>query len=442
MASLASTPPFSWIAQYTRWLHTRWPAGKVEKLPEVREDGSTNVPGIYVVGDLTGVPLLKFSSDTGARAVQTISQERQFHPGALDDGVDIAIIGSGVSGLAAAIEAKNRGLSYVLYEAQQPFSTIANFPKGKPIFTYPTDMTPEGEVQFSTEIKEDLLDELEGFRSRHDVEITSSRIEKISLKGKALQCFDGKGRVACTARRVIVAIGRSGNFRKLGVPGEDRDKVSNRLHDPKDYCGKNVLVVGGGDSAMEAAIALAVCGARVTLSYRKKEFSRPKPDNIKKLQALAEQPDAPMAIESPTSERVTTAASSEMRGDAPAGKVDLLMASGVQEIGESDVRIKTESGGEKTIPNEAVFLMIGREAPLDFFRRSGINISGEKNAKFWASFAAVIAIFFFLYQWKKPGTFIPLAEWLQSVNFFPFGLGDWWQSLGRPSPTLRPFPAR
>ena len=74
---------------------------------------------------------------------------------------------------------------------------------------------------------------------------------------------------------MIVGIGRSGNFRKLGVPGEQLDKVFNRLHDPVDFCDKDVLVVGGGDSALEAAIAIAQCGGRVTVSYRKPEFSRP-----------------------------------------------------------------------------------------------------------------------------------------------------------------------
>jgi NosR/NirI family nitrous oxide reductase transcriptional regulator len=106
----------NWIARYAHWIHTMWPAGTVEKLPDAREDGTTAVPGVRIVGDLTGIPLLKFSSDTGARAVQAIAAERGFASGPREDGgiVDIAIIGAGVSGMAAALEAKKAGLSFAI----------------------------------------------------------------------------------------------------------------------------------------------------------------------------------------------------------------------------------------------------------------------------------------------------------------------------------------
>ena len=113
---------------------------------------------------------------------------------------------------------------------------------------------------------------------------------------------------------MIVAIGRSGNFRKLGVPGEDLDKVYNRLFDPKEFAGKNALVVGGGDTALETAIALSTSGAHVTLSYRRKEFARAKPENIEKVEMLVRDATADVQVEKPTSERVTTAMTSGMRG--------------------------------------------------------------------------------------------------------------------------------
>ena len=140
------------------WLHTRWPAGTVERLPEVGADYSTAVPGVYIVGDLTGVPLLKFSADSGARAVQTIALDPRFTESQKSKAAgvkDLVIIGAGVSGMAAALEAKKRGLDSVVYEATQIFSTVANFPKAKPIYTYPKEMTPAGDLQFH------LLDELE-----------------------------------------------------------------------------------------------------------------------------------------------------------------------------------------------------------------------------------------------------------------------------------------
>lgn len=265
----------NWIASYTHWLHTMWPAGTVEKLPEVREDGTTAVPGVRVVGDLTGVPLLKFSSDTGARAVNAILAEPDFIKtrGSDPEVLDVGIVGAGVSGVAAAIQAKKAGLTFRIFEATEIFSTVANFPKGKPIYTYPTDMTPAGDLQFKAEVhpKEELLETLEAKRKAAGVEVTFARIEGIERGGGVLLLHHGDKKTVTRARRVIVAIGRSGNHRRLGCPGEDLDKVFNRLYDPKEFAGRQVLVVGGGDSALETAIALGTAGAHVSLSYRKKE---------------------------------------------------------------------------------------------------------------------------------------------------------------------------
>ena len=170
---------FGFLKRYMHWLHTRWPSGVVEKLPEMNEDGSTAVPGLYIVGDLTGIPLLKFSSDTGARAVQTIASDSGFERRSHRDGVrDLVIIGGGVSGMAAGIEARNRGLDFVLLEAAERFSTVVNFPKAKPIYTYPTDMVPAGDLQFSdrADVKERLLDELEE---------RTADIEPVCLRGRS-----------------------------------------------------------------------------------------------------------------------------------------------------------------------------------------------------------------------------------------------------------------
>ena len=199
--------------------------------------------------------------------------------------------------------------------ATQPFSTVANFPKAKPIYTYPTELKLEGGLQFTKDVKEPLLEEMEEQRKAAGIEFTEARIERLEEHGKEILLHHGDNAKTVTrARRVIVAIGRSGNHRKLGCPGEDLDKVFNRLYDPKDFTGKNVLVVGGGDSAMECAIALAGSGAKVTVSYRKPEFARPKPENVEKLKMLERDPRASVQVERPSSERVTTAFTSEMTG--------------------------------------------------------------------------------------------------------------------------------
>jgi NosR/NirI family nitrous oxide reductase transcriptional regulator len=437
---------------YARWLHTMWPAGTVEKLPLVNPDGSTNVPGLYIVGDLTGIPLLKFSADTGARAVMTIAADPAFQRmragqpevhapipevvdgydaavigDAGDDGgwisagahsyplpqepgpepapmgpdiFDLVILGAGISGMAAALEAKKRGLRFAILEATEPFSTIVNFPRQKPIYTYPTDMKPAGDLQFTAQVKEPLVDEIRA--QTRDIQPMMARAEKVVRKGRLLEVVI-PDQPSLIARRVIVAIGRSGNFRKLGVPGEDRDKVYNRLHDPKEFAGRNVLVVGGGDSALECAIACAQCGANVIVSYRKKEFSRPKPDNVERLEKLRVDPMADVAVEHPTSERVTTSAGAFLGEHRKAGSIRLLLGSAVKQIEGSSVTITDEKGVTKAWPNDVVFTMIGREAPLDFFRRSAVAIAGETRPLGWILLAAFLLFCTALYNWKSGG---------------------------------------
>jgi len=178
-----STVHASWnpLKRYTRWLHTMWPAGVVEKLPEVNADGSTRIDGVYIVGDLTGIPLLKFSSDTGARAVQTILKDPAFRRTESNDALDLVIIGAGVSGMAAALEAKKNNLKFQVLEASEAFSTIVNFPRAKPIYTYPTEMTPAGDLQFHAQVKEPLVEELRA--QTRGIEPRPARCERVVRTG-------------------------------------------------------------------------------------------------------------------------------------------------------------------------------------------------------------------------------------------------------------------
>jgi thioredoxin reductase/ferredoxin len=416
----------SLIGRYAHWLHTRWPAGTVEKLPEIRDDGTTAVPGVRIVGDLTGVPLLKFSSDSGARAVRAILAEPDFsgeRAPADPQLLDVAIVGGGVSGIAAAIEAKKAGLSFAVFEASEVFSTVANFPTGKPIYTYPTGMTPAGDLQFRTEVhpKEQLLEDLEARRKAAGVDVTFARIERISRQDGVL-LLHSEDRKTVRARRAIVAIGRSGSHRRLGVPGEeDSDRVFNRLYDPKEFVGQQVLVVGGGDSALETAIALGTAGAHVTLSYRKKQFARPKLENVEMVRMLERNPSAPVAVEEPSSERVTTSTGDFMKaaGEHPPGSVRLALATQVVRIEPRRVILKDESGREVDLPNDVVFTMLGREAPLDFFRRSGIPIRGEWKPATYAAFGAFFLFCVFLYNWKANGA---VNQYFQAHHLFPYNV--------------------
>ncbi len=421
---------FGLIKKYTRWLHTQWPAGIVEKLPEVGEDYSTNVPGLYIAGDLTGIPLLKFSSDSGARAVMNILRDENFRQRRQDlkgpDILDLVIVGAGVSGMAAALEAKKNGLRFEILEATEPFSTIINFPRGKPIYTYPTDMVPAGELQFTKDVKEPLVEEIKEETLGRGIQPKIQRVEKVVNRGGYIEVVIPDG-VNLKALRAIVGIGRSGSFRMLGVPGEDKDKVFNRLHDPKDFEGKNVLVVGGGDSALETSIAIARAGGNVTHSYRNEEFSRPKPENVENLKMLMADPMADVSVETPSSERVTTSTGGFMPGEHKPGKIELLMKSRVKNIGDSEVTLIDRDGKEITIPNDAVFTMIGREAPLDFFRRSGVKIKGELGAKGISLMMLFILFCVFVYNWKAGGSLTMLFE---ENKWFPFNLPALFGSLG------------
>lgn len=416
------------IASYTRWLHTRWPAGAVEKLPVTGENGLTNLPGVRIAGDLSGIPLLKFSSQTATNAVRAILQEPDFlkRDTSQPDVLDLAIVGGGVAGISAAIEAKKANLRYAIYEATQLFSTVVNFPKAKPIYTYPTELKLQGGLQFQATVKEALLEEMEAQQRAAGIEPIAARIERLERSGNLLVLHHADGKTT-RAHRVIVAIGRSGNFRKLGCPGEDFDKVYNRLFDPKECAGREVLVVGGGDTALETAIAVAACGGKVTLSCRKKEFARPKPENVEKLQMLVKDPAAQVAVERPTSERVTTAANSYMRGDKAPGSVQLLMETTVQKIETNSVTLRDAAGQSLTIPNDVVFTMLGREAPLDFFRRSGIPIRGEWSAKAGLSFLVFFAFCSFVYIWKASSH---LNQLFQRNHWFPFNVPGWLHSMG------------
>ena len=390
------------VSRYHHWLHGQWPDAEVEKLPVSQANGETNIAGTYIVGDLTGVPLLKFSADTGAKAIKSIIAESSFqNRKAQADVADVIIIGGGVSGYSAAIAAKEAGINFKLIEANTPFSTINNFPHGKPIYTYPTEMTPSGKLQFSQDVvdKESLLSHLHQSATEHQISPEIANVSHIERKSGLLHAVLENGE-RLLAHRIVVAIGRSGNYRKLNVPGEELEKVSNRLIDPSQYQDKKLLIVGGGDSALEAAISCANNHAEVTLCHRKAEFSRPKAENVEQLQNLVEN-----------------------------GKVELKMSTQVSKIDADSVELNDSSGNRETLANDKVLLATGREAPLDFFRRSKIKISGESTFSGWVAFALFFIALCALYDWKSYGFLNSFWSTFDYPNNVPELLGDindWW----------------
>jgi NosR/NirI family transcriptional regulator, nitrous oxide reductase regulator len=358
------------LHKYAHWLHGKWPAGVPEPLPEQQTDGSTTLPGVFIVGDLTGIPLLKFALDSGARVAERCCAEiKKNNKNSAD--YDVIILGGGVAGMAAAIACAKNNVRFTVVEAAQPFNTIANFPAGKPIFTYPTAMTPNGALQVSAENKETLLSELQQQISTVNIPMIRGAASHVSQDNQVTTVHI-KEQKSITAHKVIIALGRSGNFRRLQVPGEELAHVTNRLHDPKIYAGKALVVVGGGDSALEAAIACADAGARVTLIHRSGDFSRAKAENAALVQQYADQ------------QRLT-----------------ILLSTQINAVTEQQVTLNNG----KTIAADVVLVLIGREPPLDFFRRSGIGIRGELSwrTKSWLVFFLLLMTG--LYAWK--GWIIP-----------------------------------
>src|SRR5262245_2231305 len=400
-----------YLARYLDWLHLRWPAGAVEPLPEVAADGSTRVPGLYIAGDLTGIPLLKFALDSGAKVARTIARDlgrdpdRPGEPAPFgrpaetsEPGLDLVILGAGVSGMAAAVEAARLELRFEVIEDNEPFATLVNFPRAKPIYTYPHAMTPAGTLQVSADVKEALIAELRAQVARAAIHPVAGRAERVTRAASGLAVELAGGRTI-TARRVLIAIGRSGDFRRLQVAGEDLPKVFNRLHDPGDFAGRKVLVVGGGDAGLETAVALAEAGAAVTLSCRSPSLTRPKHDNRERLARQLDDPARGLALKLGT--RVRSIAEHEVE----------LEAAGRTPGGPEPAR--------ERLANDVVFTMIGRRPPLDFLRRSGVAIAAEMTPRRWTALGLFLAFCAWLYDWKSGGAMSAL--WYRQ-HWFPTNL--------------------
>lgn len=359
---------------YFPWLQKSNPTGTVDQFPELRDGFETTVSDLYCVGDLTGIPLIKLAADSGCELMDQLAEDEQFareREANNDDSIyDLVIAGAGPSGISAAIHAKEKGYTHLVLESSQKFNTIVNFPTGKPIYVTPEDQPFKSKLTFSDGNKESLLEELHDDIAGMDLPIREGETVKRVIKENGYFTVES-AQDSYKALRVIVAIGKTGNARQLGVPGDKLPKVFTRLIDPGEHEDQDVLVVGGGDSALEAAVALARNGNRVTHSYRKAEFSRPKEHNVDAFNQQVEQ-----------------------------GNITPIFESNVKEIREEDVVLTTKEG-EKTLPNQAVFGLIGTEFPIRFFKRSGIRMEGEKRLADWVSNAALVLFAGLLYFGKK-----------------------------------------
>lgn len=248
-------------------------------IPVLTPEFETSAPGIFIAGELGGMGLIRNAIEQGRRAIAIIARRVRQAPAAGSDVLDVVIIGCGPAGISASLGAIEQNLSFVTLDQSRLGGTVAHFPRGKLVMTAPAILPLVGEVHFREVSKEDLLafwvDVIgkSGFQPRFEEQVTA-----IVRKGEFFDVTSSKG--SYRSRTVLLAIGRRGTPRRLNVPGEQRTKVVYRLVDPEQYAGQHVLVVGGGDSALEAAWRLAEQpDTDVTLSYRGDAYSRARSKN-------------------------------------------------------------------------------------------------------------------------------------------------------------------
>jgi thioredoxin reductase (NADPH) len=310
-------------------------------LPEVNPNFETNVPGVFIAGELGGMGLIRNALIQGTEAVQAIAKRNKRAPGKR---LDVLIVGAGPAGMAASLTAKSMNLTYRTIEQDSLGGCVFKYPRGKLVMTAPVELPLVGRFHFRQTSKEALLKVWTEIMQTQQLRIqTNERVEKLEKDGDGFIVRTSKA--AYRASTVLLAIVRRGTPRKLAVPGEDLPKVVYRLIDPDQYVGQEVLVVGGGDSALEAAASIAeVSGTQVTLSYRGDAFGRAKPRNRQRVASAADR-----------------------------GNLKLLLSSSVSHI-HDELVILEHGGAQVEIRNKAVIISAGGVLPNEFLKSVGIRV--------------------------------------------------------------------
>ncbi|HTJ40546.1 MAG TPA: NAD(P)-binding domain-containing protein [Kofleriaceae bacterium] len=315
------------------------------KVPELDEHYQTAIKGQYLIGEVAGKPLVKNAANLGRAVVEHMLAGGLRSKRGGESEVDVAIIGSGPGGLSAALTCIQRGLRYVILEKEQLIaSTIARYPKGKLVMAEPYDTENVSLLPVFDSSKEQLLPIWKELIERVGMKIKlGEAVEKIEKKGEGH--FEIRTTVAgYRAQRVVLATGTRGKPRTLQVPGENLPKVANLLDDPDDHRGKAVLVVGGGDSAVEAALALADAGARVLISYRGRAFNRAQPKNKAAIEQYAAE-----------------------------NRIKVKFNSQIVSFDADGVVLALGDGAQKRYPNDAAFILIGADPPVQWLGTLGVK---------------------------------------------------------------------
>jgi len=310
-------------------------------IPFVDADFQTNVPGIYIAGELGGMGLIRNAIEQGRQAMDAIqtalSKEKS-------DFLDVMIVGAGPAGFSATLAAKEFGLKSVTVEQESLGGTVAHYPRGKLVMTQPVDLPIIGKVKLKDPSKEHLLEFWQSVEKKSGVDFNyDERVTEVTPVPGGFEIATSK--TAYKAKTILLAIGRRGTPRKLGVPGEELPKVVYRMIDPEQYAGRRVLIVGGGDSALEAAAEIAEQpGSKVILSYRSETFSRARQRNRERVEKLNE-------------------------GDG----LNVVMQSEVRAITQTYI-ILEKNGAQKKAANDDVIVCAGGILPTAFLKNIGIEV--------------------------------------------------------------------
>lgn len=313
------------------------------ELPHVNQNFETNVPGIFIAGELGGMGLIKNAVEQGKQATENIAKSISKNHGAE---YDLLIIGAGPAGISASLTAKKHQLKSIVLEQDTLGGTVYTFPRSKIVMTSPMDLPLHGKVKFYETSKSELLNLWTTVLQKHSISIKEkSKVESITTENGCFKIGTLSGE-HYTAKTVLLSIGRRGTPRKLNVPGEELEKVAYRLLEPEFIEGKDILIVGGGDSAIESALLLAD-NNRVTLSYRNDVFSRLKPMN---------------------SSRINEAIANK--------SVTAILNSNLISIEKDDITLSIGKDTENIkLKNDLVYIFAGGELPTQFLEKIGITIT-------------------------------------------------------------------
>jgi thioredoxin reductase (NADPH) len=311
-------------------------------LPHINQNFETNVPGIYIAGELGGMGLIKNAVEQGRQAAENIVRNLNKNHQA---GYDLIIIGAGPAGISACLTAKKHGKKFLLLEQDSLGGTVFTFPRKKIVMTSPMDLPLFGKIKLFETTKTELLELWQTVLKKNNITVhENSKVEVIISEDCIFKVITSKGE-EYTAANVLLAIGRRGTPRKLNIPGETKEKVAYRLLEPEGISGKDIIVVGGGDSAIESALLLADEN-RVILSYRNEVFSRIKPRNSEALNnAMAK------------------------------GKLDVRLNTNLISIEDDSITLAVNKDGTQIkLKNDLVYIFAGGELPTQFLEKAGIKI--------------------------------------------------------------------